>query len=189
MPPEAKTITPAETVHVSMRITRWKDDEAGADVRDQLLRRLSVQWKSCTGEARHGRLDLTNLELTKIQLEVLRGPSLDTTLELVDSNGTVLNSESAIKAGSFTSVRVTLMNRGTEQTKSLFLRLCLPPEERKVGLIGVPTRILGVLPQKRSATTEFALCLLSSGRTEVGVVARAMGEQWQVEKTMRIRVA
>jgi len=182
-----EVIAPAETAQAYLNINRWAPDtgnQTPVQVRDQLMERVSVRWRSVCGELRHGKLGLTGMSLGQDHLEIVRRPPVDMVVELLSGSGATLAAKATVKAGSFVTIRTRLANQGPKPPKSVFVQLEVPNDERRVGVIGVPTRLLRTLPEEDAVITDFALCVLSRGKTRVGVVARARGEFWRTERTV-----
>ncbi|KAK5122699.1 hypothetical protein LTR85_003614 [Meristemomyces frigidus] len=165
-------------------------DEALADVRQDLLRRLKVSWRTWAGDARWGEVDLGRLDFTAEHLEVMRERTYSMRLDIVKDGKT------PPKPGSFVTIRATL-KFDTPLSGPLWLELQSPLEKRSLGLIGVSHRILPPLQPGEEAHVDFSLCPMMPGLLELDAYARpampsaqgaAGGKDWHTERPLLVKV-
>lgn len=188
---EAVLLSPGEVQRVSKRLKRWHvlaQDCSPDEIKGELLRRISVTWRTWSGDPRWGQVDLRALNLSKEHLKTVRGQSTSMELHLAE------HQELPVKVGSFVTVRLKI-HRSRRPSTPLLVQLKSPQETRTLGLIGVPQRILATSSSDAEMQTTFTLCPVLPGELELSAVGRPVisgegivGESLTTDRPLLIEV-
>ncbi|KAK4550668.1 hypothetical protein LTR36_000247 [Oleoguttula mirabilis] len=195
---EPKDTTPNETllapggVH---RITEHFDRSSVSrahntldDVKQELLRRMRVPWRTWVGDARWGEVDLGRLDFGPEHLELMRGRSYSMRLDVVDGH------KAPVKPGTFITIRAT-MSFEAPHPGPLWVELQSALDKRKLGLVGVPHRILPPMSANEEVHVDFCLCPMMPGVLELDAFARPAVtpadiavDEWRTERSLSVIV-
>jgi len=188
---EGTLLSPGEVQRVAKRFERWQSSvipNSLDETREELLRRINVDWRTWAGNARWGQVDFTSLALAKEHLEVIRGRPSRVRLEHVGSDGT------PVKIGTFITVRLSV-SCDSMKPGPLLVQLQSPQDSRSLGLVGVPHRILSAVPDMGEAHVDFMLCPMMSGVLQLDASAKAAiaarfdtDDVWHTYHTLSVEV-
>lgn len=165
-------------------------DQALPDVKQALLKRVKVSWRTWVGEARWGEVDLGRLGFTSADLEMMRERSYTLRLDLIQDHNTPL------KPGSFVIVRATMAFEAPHPGP-VWLELQSPHDKRNLGLVGVPHGILPTMSAHEEVHVDFSLCPMVSGVFALDAYARpamqatpgaVKHQEWRTERSLLLRI-
>lgn len=155
-------------------------------LQEDLLMRVRLPWRTCSGEARCGATDLRGLRLTTQQVEVTRAQPTRVSLEVVG------DSRVPVKVGSFVTVRVRLVNASATKLSPSLLQLQSPADDRRLNVVGALHRMLKPLGSGSEIYEDFVLCPLVAGLLELGAtvtpVLASKGQEWHTRCPLTLRV-